>query len=516
MKDSSSKIPNPRIPTSGDFEELGELARKGIAEERRAAAALPAIELALRALVYLSLAFLLYLLLAHSVGSAWPVPGVLASIAILLLPPCLLASYRVARAGNQPIELAEALAALDERHGFEDRLQTASEFLPRSQENPFMRAAVLDATEAIARARELGLPAREAESARPGQIRALAALACLLFVAALLIPRPFAPPVTKRDRLQLAGKGIESSPKDRTKTREELPPERPDAELKTPPKARQRSASAKKGKRDADLSMAEKKTEGVLGSGQSADAASASGASEARGAPSSQAQSSGKVKKPSKRKPKKKKKKKKAKPPEEATAKKPAEDSGSTAGRGAASGSNKSPSASPWSSKDQVTSEDEEDLEDDEEVDDETDSSDARGGVQPHLRDRRPPVNRDLGIGFGNQKNPDANGRGGPSEQKKSRGVAALVLGVPIPDHIKGKPNPGKTKITQERVKPRPEGGRGETAKSRGTRNEGMGYLHRQELMPWMRKLLKRYFERKSSKSGNKINKAAGSIQAGK
>ena len=76
-------------------------------------------------------------------------------------------------------------------------------------------------------------------------------------------------------------------------------------------------------------------------------------------------------------------------------------------------------------------------------------------GLQPNMRDRRPAANRDLTIGFGNEPNPDANGRGGPSEQKKSRGVASLVLGVPIPDHVKGPPNPGRTKITQERVQPR-------------------------------------------------------------
>ena len=50
-------------------------------------------------------------------------------------------------------------------------------------------------------------------------------------------------------------------------------------------------------------------------------------------------------------------------------------------------------------------------------------------------------------IGFGNRPSPDANGRGGPSQAKKSRGTASLILGVPIPDHIKGQPNPGKTKI---------------------------------------------------------------------
>ena len=232
-----------------------------------------------------------------------------------------------------------------------------------------------------------------------------------------------------------------------------------------------------------------------MGSGQSADAASASGASEARGAPSSQAQASLAGKKPAKKRKKPRNKKPKKPVAEPVPQRKPEDDSGATAGKGAASGSNKSPSASPWSSKDQVTSEDEEDLEDDEEVDDEFDNSDARGGVQPHLRDRRPPVNRDLGIGFGNQKNPDANGRGGPSELKKSRGVAALVLGVPIPDHVKGRPSSGKTKITQERVEPQVEEAEAVDASARQPRNAPVGHLTRPDLEPWMRQLLQSYYK---------------------
>ena len=114
--------------------------------------------------------------------------------------------------------------------------------------------------------------------------------------------------------------------------------------------------------------------------------------------------------------------------------------------------------------------------------------------MQPHLRDRRPPVNRDLGIGFGNQKNPDANGRGGPSEMKKSRGTASLVLGVPIPDRVKGQPNPGKTKITQERVEPQAESVAGANASARSPRGAPIGHVANPELAPWMRDLVRAYF----------------------
>ena len=86
---------------------------------------------------------------------------------------------------------------------------------------------------------------------------------------------------------------------------------------------------------------------------------------------------------------------------------------------------------------------DDDEIDEEDEIEDEDESEEARGGVQPSLRDRKPPVNRDLRIGFGNQKNPDANGRGGPSAQKKSRGVASLVLGVSDPRPREGAGEPG-------------------------------------------------------------------------
>ena len=112
-------------------------------------------------------------------------------------------------------------------------------------------------------------------------------------------------------------------------------------------------------------------------------------------------------------------------------------------------------------------------------------------------------MNRDLTIGFGNGKNPDANGRGGPSEQKKSRGVASLVLGVPIPDHVKGRPNPGKTKITQERVEPQEEDAPAVVATARSPRKDGIGRVARPDLLPWMQSLVQNYYQRIRAEQSN-------------
>ena len=175
--------------------------------------------------------------------------------------------------------------------------------------------------------------------------------------------------------------------------------------------------------------------------------------------------------------------------------KKKDERSGSTAGRGSSSGSSKNPASTDWSSKDRTEETDTEEFEQEEEVDDEDTESEARGGLQPSLRDRRPPVNRDLSLGFGMaEPNPDANGRGGPGQRKKSRGVASLVLGVPVPDHVKGQPNPGRVKINQERVQPQREESPNAAAEDRGQRTAPAGRIHERTLDAATRRVVRDFF----------------------
>jgi hypothetical protein len=69
-----------------------------------------------------------------------------------------------------------------------------------------------------------------------------------------------------------------------------------------------------------------------------------------------------------------------------------------------------------------------------------------------------------------------------------------LVLGVPIPDRVKGQPNPGKTKITQERVQPKAEAQVSADAQNRRPRSSPSASLQRQDLEPWMRSLVRDYF----------------------
>lgn len=99
-----------------------------------------------------------------------------------------------------------------------------------------------------------------------------------------------------------------------------------------------------------------------------------------------------------------------------------------------------------------VEREDELDSED-EAIEDEKEETEQRGGVVPSKRDRRQAPSRELTIS-GN--GPPDDGRGGPTPPKKSRGTASLVLGIRLPDQVRGRPNPGTAKTSIEPVPPTP------------------------------------------------------------
>ena len=417
-----------------------------------------------------------------------PVPLI---AAIAVFGPILVLAILAFRAANRPIPGDLALATVDRELGLEDRLQTAAELLRIPDRTPFMQAALEDAARFTLEARERRLRLRRAALLDRRNFLWIHG-AIVLLVLLSVLPRPEA--ATSRSTAEAPAAGSLEARSEPTPGPEERPEDPPAA----PVERESTSGRAPEGGGVSPPQAAVPETEdelrasrGRTAAGRSADAAAATGASDSKGSPSNQSQAST----PSARKPAKKPRQPtKPSPEPETNAPKQEDESGSTAGRGAATGSQRSPAASRWSSRDQVTSEEEQDLEDEDDVDDEIEENEARGGVQPGLRDRKPPVNRDLSIGFGNMKNPDANGRGGPGDQKKSRGVATLVLGVPIPDHVKGRPNPGRTKVTQERVRPEPEESSSVTATSRPPRQESTGPLDRSPLSPWMRRLVRDWF----------------------
>jgi hypothetical protein len=131
-----------------------------------------------------------------------------------------------------------------------------------------------------------------------------------------------------------------------------------------------------------------------------------------------------------------------------------------------------SPVTHSWKSDETGGDEDSGGDESDDEADEEKRESRQRGGMQPTMRDRRPPPSRDLGL---SQPGDDpGKGRGGPTPPKKSRGTASMILGLPVPDTVKGLPNPGTSRVEQERAAPRtaPENPGTGPAPVRGDRRE--------------------------------------------
>ncbi|MEP0843271.1 MAG: hypothetical protein HRF43_11245, partial [Phycisphaerae bacterium] len=130
----------------------------------------------------------------------------------------------------------------------------------------------------------------------------------------------------------------------------------------------------------------------------------------------------------------------------------PSQEENSSIQPGSAGGGALSAAQTETSQKIQNAEGDRDDEDTDQESEDAAEANTQRGGIQPMLKDRQAAPTRDLGItGEGDQP---GTGRGGPSPPKKARGTASLVLGVPIPDFVRGRLGPGMTKITHERMEP--------------------------------------------------------------
>ena len=421
---------------------------------------------------------------------------IVASIAAAL--PFAWAAIKSRSVRREGTDRSVALGAVDERLDFEGRLLAADQFTAKEAPTSFEMAAIEDATSRTSQAlaSHLDFESTVTESQRSamawGAAGAVFLGLSLWFASWERHPAAEGMPTQE---IAAAGAGAPAAPEE---PRRDGAPERPDQDVPPPAAAADRkpapAAASKPTDVSPEVSEEAKESSGKTGAGRSSGAMSSSAASESKSSPSTQGQPTDPSKESKKPKPADKKKPKDtgADPkPEESPEN---EQSGATAGKGSSKGSNKNPTASDWKSRDQVTDADDQEVEDDEETDEDEEEQENRGGVQPSLRDRRPPVSRDLQIGFGNRPNPDANGRGGPSEQKKSRGVASLVLGVPIPDRIKGRPGPGPTKITQERIEPDAEESSQITAAARKARSTPLKRPSSLQLDASLRKLVQGYF----------------------
>lgn len=420
--------------------------------------------------------------------------------------PAIWVIFKIATRSSS-VSRTQALRATDQQLGSSERILTADHFLQQESRDGFMQAAVDDASVWARRGRDADLKRSPADT----EGSRFAFLSIPLAIAGLLLAGFLAPfsriqpasAANSTDGVRLAQATtvatVSTQPKPNVNEQEE-PTKQPPEPAREP---RSTKATNRQGAANAAIPDNADESQGKLSEGETRESQQSANPSSAKGAPSASGQPSKSgdetKRKPKVKKPQKPKKDKKRESKPRQQEEKP---SGSTAGQGSSKGSDNSAAPSDWASMSQAATPDNEDnAEEEDEVDDEEEEQESRGGVQPNMRDRRAPVNRDLQIGFGNGRpSPDANGRGGPSGQKKSRGVASLVLGVPIPDRVNGQPNQGRIRITQQRITPEAEQSDRVDAQDRSARQGPVGPIAHPEYSPWLQDIVRRYFLQRRAK----------------
>lgn len=365
----------------------------------------------------------------------------------------ILAFRRIARERPNVCETAERLDLAVDDH---NRIATALWLMKSGQHGPFVEAAIDDGLIHLKLFRS-STPDRTGPQFVLREHRNRLLVTGLLVVVAILFQpgASYFPQTSDGSPAQMARGPHGSLPPEATEvSNPSATPRQPSAKPNNVTAPDQTAATASEAAEK--LPGSDKETEGSSGRGKSSSAQSSSNASAANSSSSdSSSETKGRLKKQGKQK-----KPSKKKPHKETKAQKPQDSNGgsSSVSQGSSGGGSMLAVQHDWAQHAQAAgSETEDEFDDDEEeLDDENEENRQRGGIQPTLKDRNESPSRELGIGEGD--GPPGSGRGGPTPPKKSRGTASLVLGVPVPDFVRGRLSPGPTKITQERVRPVPMG----------------------------------------------------------
>ncbi len=431
-----------------EFASLLELARRRLHAARMLAGVRTAVERGAVATAAAAAALCVSALACRAAGAAAPF-GWPARIAILVVAWIAPAGITMVLAWRRRPTLGETAERLDFRTRVHNRTAIALSLEESGQRSPFARAAIEDGLATLRRIRD-ELPHTDAPP--HSWRRTLMSLT----VAAALIGLMIASGAGRQRGTGASAPVVAAvAPQDRRPARivpdakREAPPaavaqSRPTAVAAT--RASRQPATTQPTSRASNQGMAQR------AAGQAtADAASSALVTSASGASADAAQSAG----PSEKKPPKPpggKRQRETNLPAVPKAER-AEESSSVA-QGSSGGGAMSAVSHNWSQREQTAepSRDEDDA--DQPTEDERESNVQRGGVQPSLKDRNEAPTRELGIS--GEEGPPGTGRGGPTPPKKSRGTASLVLGVPVPDFVKGRIGPGVTKVTHERIEPTP------------------------------------------------------------
>ena len=430
---------------------------------------------------------------AHALGApAWWPFGVLPSIALALAVPLLAVATRALwlvserRAGR-----ARCLALYDYRLRLRDRLQTADELLRRGATGGFARAAIEDATAAITQALTAPPPAVTPASPKWSMTRwPFGVAAAVAMLAALLI-----------NGRALALADNTAKPSFAAHAATTTPPEEPTRrgtnqrrDALEPPIAASLAAAARLAPNARRVERSQTMPTGSRAPGAQADTDARSGNDSQAGAAAGGSAGTSAAEPPDKPKVAVSKPRQ-ARAPKREVARQPADaTSGVAAGKGGSSGSQVAashhPAAENRADADAVDN-DVEDLAEEEE----DEAQKAASSHRPMLNNRKAPVDRSLmPAATSDRERDELNGRGRPGGLKKTRGVAAMLLGVPAPDYLRGNANPGRVKARRERSEPEAKDVGLANAAARGARQTPFGAIAHPHLRPWMQDMVRDYF----------------------
>lgn len=442
-----------------------------------------------------------------SAKSIWPMSDWQTCVATIVFA----AGYFVVRAAFEyfarPIDRRVALALFDRELNSKDRILAADEFSFSATPSGFQAAAIIDAvgyvdkalTVRLGRVEVAGPNVRINNWLHGGVAAGILSVGLLLGGNALflaVVDGPHDAHGATSDSLVAAEVEADTAIM-QTERQEMASKAEPHRQQSSAPVDRVSEASADPLRRSSEVSGSEPSPDlsGASG-GASRQNRSDSAKSNASGQESS-SQTRNSPDTPTSRKPKK---------PNQQSPFRPVErnepSSGMAGGMGSSSGSKTSSSDNQVADNKGQRDESESDVYDDAE-DEEDEVQEAAAAARPLLNERKAPVDRSLspsGAGSG-EANPSANGRSGPGGLKKTRGVAAMLLGVPMPDQLKGQASPGRMKIQRERAEPEEKHVAELVAENRGAIDGTTGRFAHQGLAPWLRSVVRDYFltERRQS-----------------
>ena len=403
------------------------------------------------------------------------------------------------------VDRQTSLALFDRELGLKDRLQSADEFRVKEQATPFEQAAISDAMPHAEQALQTRLANIDIAKPAMDTIKwPLVFAAMFIFVLglstnglqfekstvelAMVSPDDHADPNESEEDVKPPVFPDEKS------TEQEVPePDAPAAEEQKPTDMKKATEATNS---ESSLAQTDEAQSVPLQTSESGLSASASKQNQP-GQAASNIAGLGNEKQKKEEEVAQKKKSKKSEPEKENKSKEEEKDdsaSGIAGGKG--TGSGRQSASTEMLEQHSRSREDDFDQDVDQESDDEEDEEqEAASAAKPMLNQRKAPVDRQLtpsGVGF--EENEDANGRGGPGGLKKTRGVAAMLLGVPMPDKLRSQINVGRIKVQRERSIPIPNQVQTTNSENRGQMDDSVGTFSRTELKPWMRDVAKKYF----------------------